>query len=89
MEIILPVDEGLETVHHRTVETIGGRHENDGREEEVELSKTRFLPPSNLWKLASTKDVTLVGRWRSHSRHDGRCMFCCEDAGEDLFTESG
>jgi len=63
LEVVFPVVEGLETVHHGAVETVGCRDENDSREKKIELSETRFLVPGNLRKLATTKDVALVDRW--------------------------
>lgn len=87
MEVVLPVAQSLETVHHRTVETIGGRDKNDGREEEVELSETRIRIPGNLWEFSTTKDVTLVSRWRCHGGHVGQRMFYCVDAEERTYSQ--
>jgi len=76
LEVVLPVVQTLETVHHGTVETIGSGNENDGGEEKVELSKAWFLIPGNCWKFATSQDVTLVGGGSGHGRHDECRLFC-------------
>lgn len=62
LTVFIPSIDGLETVHHRSIETIGGRDQNDGTEKEVKLSELWELGPGDERKLTSTEDV---GCWNS------------------------
>lgn len=57
---VFPVLDSLETVHHGTIETVGSRDHDHRRDEEVELSETGFLVPSDHRELSSTEDILIA-----------------------------
>jgi len=57
MEVLFPSWDGLETVHHRSIETVGGRDQDDSTEEEVKLPELRKFGPLDERELAPTEDV--------------------------------
>ena len=71
LTIFIPVVYSLETVHHRTVETVGCRDQNDSHQEPIELPKTRLLVPCDLRKRPASDKIahTLSGRDCSSGTH--------------------
>ena len=60
LTILVPVVHGLETVHHRTVETVGCRDQNNRHEKPIELSQARLLIPCDFRKRPATKNITRI-----------------------------
>jgi len=56
-EVLLPRLNSLKTVHHRSIETVGGRDQNNGTKKEVEPPKLRLLGPFDERELASSEDI--------------------------------
>ena len=55
VEVVLPWRQCLETVHHRSIVTVGGRCEDDEAQADVSLSHGRVLVPCNARELASSQ----------------------------------
>jgi len=65
----LPDVEGLETVDHRTIVTVGGRGEDDEHQADVSLTKTWVLEPGDTRKLAFRHAESTLG-WGLHCSGD-------------------
>jgi hypothetical protein len=70
---ILPDLERLETVHHRTIVTIGGTGDNDEHQTDVVSPQTGVSKPVDLGELASRKTEVAFG-WCLHFD----CLWCEE-----------
>lgn len=57
LTVVVPVFDGLETVHHGPIETVGCWYQDDSGEEEVELPQSRLLVPCDLRELPTTDDI--------------------------------
>jgi hypothetical protein len=62
---ILPNCEGLKTIHHRPIVTVGGTGDNDEHQTDVVSPQTRVSKPVDLGELASRKTEVAFG-WGLH-----------------------
>lgn len=78
IEVILPIGQRLESVHHRAIEAICRIGENQDDDENVEGAHVSSLPPGQASKLSARKEEMSLGRlngeyplallWRSQSQ---------------------
>jgi len=65
MEVILPDIEGLETVDHRSIVSVGGRGQDDEHQADVSPSETWISEPGDCGKLSVRKAEGASG-WCVH-----------------------
>lgn len=65
VEVVLPDIEGLKTVDHGTIVSVGGRGEDDEHQADVSLTKTWVLEPGDTWELAFRHAEGSLG-WSLH-----------------------
>ena len=84
-----PLGQGLETIHHTSIITVGSRSKDCTHKCEVHSSHTRFLPPWYTWEFSSTNlkgqfgcgverhrgGLSFSSPWSKKSKRDGRAQF--------------
>lgn len=83
----MPLWQSLETVHHRSIVTVGSRSEHSEHQTDVKLSQVRVFVPGDSGELLST-DLEGLLACRVERHREGVSQMCCSEMQkEEMFLD--